>query len=516
MHAFRLCCLAMSFRSIFLLFLFFSLTISGCGSGSKNTEPQLESITISLQIESLLAGQTIKLGATGQYSNNENRDIGSEVMWKTSDDSIATISNEDEDRGLLTAIAPGEVYITATLNTIESEKLITIHMATWEKNFGNDVNMEARFVFQTSNGDFLIVGRLEQQESNWDVYAFMVDVFGDLIWEKAYGDAGDDMAKCAVEIEGEKYIIAGQTTVSDGTTDVYLLCVDNEGNVSWEETFGGQYEDTANSITTSSDGNLIIACSTQMETIPSGAVSGNGQDWNVSLLKIDKEGNLLWESIVGNHDNDYGYFNEKAQSVRIVSEGGLIIAGSTNIPSELDDPSGSGSDNLLLLRVDEGGGLIWRKVFGIFWTTDRGVDAMESQSGGFIVLAEHVAGGPFDPSCHVIKTDPYGELEWSEYYKKADRWGGMGYAITQAVDKNGYVIAGHNYSYCPEGVGYYIDLMKINEQGDLVWDKCYKTGTGISVQQTMDGGYIVVGKSGVVIKTDENGNVDGLNVCNCE
>jgi len=86
----------------------------------------------------------------------------------------------------------------------------------------------------------------------------------------------------------------------------------------------------------------------------------------------------------------------------------------------------------------------------------------------------------------------------------------------QQTSDGGYIIVGNTYSY-GEGLEN-IYLIKTNSLGDTVWTRTYG-GTdynyGNSVQQTSDGGYIVAGNTDsygaggfdvYLIKTDASGN----------
>jgi len=53
----------------------------------------------------------------------------------------------------------------------------------------------------------------------------------------------------------------------------------------------------------------------------------------VFVLKLDEDGNLLWQKTLGGSDNDYG------ESVDTTSDGGYIVAGYTQ--SNDEDVSGN-------------------------------------------------------------------------------------------------------------------------------------------------------------------------------
>ena len=79
-----------------------------------------------LQI-SIPTGQTFQFIATGQFSNQQAlQDCTSQVIWYSSHDSIASISNEYNNKGVVTALMPGTCRIGASLDGIIQWTDITV------------------------------------------------------------------------------------------------------------------------------------------------------------------------------------------------------------------------------------------------------------------------------------------------------------------------------------------------------------------------------------------------------
>ncbi len=108
-----------------------ALCLTGCGSkgaGSgltDETNPTLETLTVSGSASTVAVPSTLQLSAMGNYSDDSQKSLSSQVTWQSSDTTIATISAS----GMLTAVKPGSVTVTATMGTVSGTKPITVTAA---------------------------------------------------------------------------------------------------------------------------------------------------------------------------------------------------------------------------------------------------------------------------------------------------------------------------------------------------------------------------------------------------
>ncbi len=63
---------------------------------------------------SLVRGQTHSVTAIGTFTDGTTADITSKVLWSSSNEAVAAVSNLEASRGTVTAIAPGNTSITAS------------------------------------------------------------------------------------------------------------------------------------------------------------------------------------------------------------------------------------------------------------------------------------------------------------------------------------------------------------------------------------------------------------------
>jgi hypothetical protein len=132
----------------------------------------------------------------------------------------------------------------------------------------------------------------------------------------------------------------------------------------------------------------------------------------------------------------------------------------------------------------------WTRTYG-GTDYDNGYSVQQTSDGGYIVVGYTRSYGAGGVDVYLIKTNVSGDTLWTRTYGGTDY--DNGYSVQQTSD-GGYIVVGGTYSYGAGSGDVY--LVKTNASGDTLWTKTYG-GTdydyGNSVQRTIDGGYIVAG-----------------------
>jgi hypothetical protein len=126
--------------------------------------------------------------------------------------------------------------------------------SSWVKFYGGAMSYSVR---QTSSTDFIRIAYVGG--SNLNIYTVKTDSTGDTIWIKEYGGANYDEGFCIREAVDSNYIIAGYSkSYGNGSQDLYLLKIDQNGDSLWARIYGGDSNDVAEEIEVTSDGGYIV------------------------------------------------------------------------------------------------------------------------------------------------------------------------------------------------------------------------------------------------------------------
>jgi hypothetical protein len=162
------------------------------------------------------------------------------------------------------------------------------------------------------------------------------------------------------------------------------------------------------------------------------------------------------------------------------------------------------------LKLDASGNAAWQKTYSGS-DTDRAYSVQQTSDGGYILAGLTYSFG-FDGDMWVLKLDASGNVAWQKTYDGSST--DLANSIQQTLD-GGYILAGYTYSF---GAGGDMWVLKLDASGNAVWQKTYGGSDfdmANSIQQTSDGGYILGGntysfgagdRDAWVLKLDASGN----------
>jgi len=340
----------------------------------------------------------------------------------------------------------------------------------WEKEYGGPYNDAAKWIENTSDGGFILVGTTSTTDSTWgDVSMIRINPWGDTLWTKQYGGIEGESAEGVRETPDGGFIVAGLTTsYGAGSADVYALRTDSNGDTLWTRTYGGTGYDTAYGVDLAHGSGFVIT----------GVTDPGGGSADVYLVRIDDNGDTLWTNTYGGPEVDW------AMRVRRTSDGGYIMVGETR-------SFGYGFGDAYLVKVDSLGVMEWHQWYGGA-SVDVAYDVREKPSGGYIAIGHTNSSGAGSADFFLINTLAGGDSIWTKTYGGTDH--DAGFSIVVASDYN-YVIGGSTFSYGSGSQDVYV--IKVSPTGEFIWGETYGGADyddGYSIQETLDKGYVICGR----------------------
>lgn len=380
-----------------------------------------------------------------------------------------------------------------------------------EMTYGGKAGDDAWSVAVTSDNGFVVAGQTESFGSGKkDAWLIKTDTAGKVLWQNTYGGRGNDVFYFVRPTQDGGFIACGSTTSTNiaDKTDAWAVKVTQTGQVEWAKAFGGGASDEFYEIYETADHGFIAA--------------GHSSSFSASLqpdpwvVKLDKTGNIVWQKTYGGSAPDYAY------SIKQTNDGGYVVVGTT--ASFGTGVYGTYAADILLLRLDGDGNLLWSKVYG-GGLAEEAARVSLTPDGGYVISG---ITGSFSDNLDLwlVKINSSGDILWQKRYGGAK----TDFAADHKVLSDGSIImTGKTYnvsekqydanSQCAP-VDKDIFLMKTDPQGNIVWSKGYGglyTDESAALDLTNDGGFVVVGNMGAantangndiwLFKTDFNGTI---------
>lgn len=378
-------------------------------------------------------------------------------------------------------------YILTALITFTG--LILTAQSAFEKTFGGPYWDAGYAVLQTKDGGFVFTGyRNVFAAEGTQMYLIKTDMNGNVQWDKSYkGDLTSSdpstSGTALISTSDNGYVIVGYK--SSYPNRFYFIKTDANGDSLIGKTYGQPFwPETANSVKQTSDGGYIIAGNSSEHTS------------QLKLVKTDAQGDELWSKYYG-PDPGAG----DTHSIVQTSDGGYAML------AYIESAEGSGVSDIYLFKLDSNGDQLWTKKYGGS-NDDVAYCIQTTPDDGFIIAATTRSYGAGGYDMYIIKTNSTGDVSWTKTFGGLDNEWANSIALTS---DGGYIIAGSTESFSKGGYDAY--LVKIDAMGNEEWSSNLgglRDDYGYGVQQTVDGGYIMVGIRGYdmyLVKTNGKGNV---------
>ena len=340
---------------------------------------------------------------------------------------------------------------------------------TGESLFGGGSDDIAVGIVQTKEGRYVIAATTYSfGAGSADFLLIKLDQTGNIEWNMTYGGPQEDTASKIVQTNDEGYALVGKTeSFGTGNSSYWIVKVDSQGNMQWNQTYGQTTSEAKSVIQTSDKGYAVVG------------VQENDSNSSVWMVKTDEFGNMQWNRTY--EDNSY---MKNVYSIIQSDDGGYVFAGATNAYSE------DTASDAWIVKTDSEGIMQWNQTYDMNQGFDYANALIQTSDGGYTFSG--TTGGFFLRNAWIVRTDENGSTIWDTVWDTAEpayinsliQTNDEGYIATGTTDfRNGYF---HSYMF----------MIKVDSNGNIQWNSTYD-GLGDNKAffaiQTTDGGYALAG-----------------------
>lgn len=224
----------------------------------------------------------------------------------------------------------------------------------YTKQFGGEFIDIPSSLLLTNDGNILICGHsrstsgsLSSNRGQLDFWVIKTDIYGNTIWERTYGGTDEDYTVKMLQHSDGNYLLLGHSTSIDfdipdnyGDLDISLMKLSENGDIIWQESFGGRFDDFASDILELENGNVLIGGSTFSDNIDISQNNGNSDGW---IFEVDQAGDIVWEKTYGDSGNDY------IKSIQ--QENGVIKVLGSSFSTSIQDNYNNGAEDIWFFKL---------------------------------------------------------------------------------------------------------------------------------------------------------------------
>lgn len=321
----------------------------------------------------------------------------------------------------------------------------------WQKAYGNIEQPSG--IRQTSDGGYLVSSGRAGVTSDI-AYFTRLDPYGHLVWAKAYQSMdGRGLMSHALRLHADgSFTVAGTLGYFGDGGNAWVAKFAEDGTPVWSKQYGGAGWDRANDLLVNADGSYVVAGTT---------ASYGGSAGDFWALKLDPNGDIVWQRVYGGDSVEVGY-----GITTYGSDGYLMVGSSTSFqnPESVEDDF----EDALVLRLGANGSLETATNLDAETTVDAGYDILETRDGGHVVAG---FSGLTNSNLWLFKVG--GSGKWTKLYggsatdvpggDPGSAFEGIGDLLLETADGS-LVIGGSSNSF---GSDYQAWLMQVTQTGAI-------------------------------------------------
>jgi hypothetical protein len=228
----------------------------------------------------------------------------------------------------------------------------------WQKAAGGTELDNASGVKQTLDGGYVVVGSTFSQNGDVtgfhvgtgsDVWVIRLDGNGNILWQKCLGGSSVDQGIRISQTLDDGFVLCGYAQSDDGDVtgnhgagDCWVVKLDPNATITWQNCFGGTNFDSGLDIVELADQSILLSA---FANSSDGDLTVNQGSSDLWVLNLDANGSLIWQKSMGGLDWEYGY--------QIVpSNSGYLAVGFTGSNTQ-DICSNNGGDDFWVVKLND-------------------------------------------------------------------------------------------------------------------------------------------------------------------
>jgi hypothetical protein len=240
----------------------------------------------------------------------------------------------------------------------------------WQRSFGkSDGPDHGADVLQTSDGGYIVLGDTSTYgQGGYDLWLIKLTADGTEQWNKTIGGTSNEEPKRFIETDDGGYVIVGRTETAEYMEDVWVVQIDEDGDVLWQKTYGdSDLTEYGVDVKTVSNGYIVLG-------------SYQDMNWTESLwvLRLDTQGTLLWDKLISEETTVFG------TSITPTTDGGYFITG--NLITDME----TCFSDAYFLKLNHQGARQWVKTLELSdGLQDEASCGIQPRDGGYVAVGHY-------------------------------------------------------------------------------------------------------------------------------
>jgi len=289
----------------------------------------------------------------------------------------------------------------------------------WDKIIGGNSGERLWSGASTLDGGVVVIGETSSNDGDVSVFYGGNETWiaklsseGELEWDFTIGTDFADLGQAIIQTSDGGYLAASSSWLGDGGNitceshgyaEAVLFKLDADLNVEWQHCYGGSDHDGIVDIIEVEDGYVFGAYTSSNDGDVSGYNGGISDTW---IVKLDFEGNIIWQNALGGSNADGG-----GKNIYETDDQGFVAV--LNTDSNDGDVSGNHGmsdveSDIWFIRLNSDGELIYQQCFGGARYEEIHSGVIMKSDNNFVIAGNTNYGPSYDVGCL-----PYGGI-WDE------------------------------------------------------------------------------------------------------